>query len=157
MKRAFHAAIVLTIFGFLFFYGPFATYATTPIRVVVVSGSNYEMGVQYGQQAAELIAVNRDVVWNILETKVVDSNNVPLGRGVIDKDIQVWTYYQKKYDPGLTEWFKGISRGCKNKGFDISYADLVALMVYPQEVWARPAMSYPPETGGGSTAGGSSC
>jgi hypothetical protein len=61
-----------------------------PIKVVVVSGTNYDVGVQYGEQAAELIAVNRDVVWNILETKV------PVDRSVIEKDIQVWTYYQKK-------------------------------------------------------------
>jgi hypothetical protein len=141
------------MFSVVIFHGPLGaaaswTPATPPIKVVVVSGTNYEMGVQYGEQAAELIAVNRDVVWNILDTQVVDPDTgLPLGRSVIQKDIQVWTYYQKKYDPGLTEWFLGISKGCKNKGFEVSYADLVALMVYPQEVWARPAMPYPPETG----------
>jgi hypothetical protein len=150
----FHALVVLVMFsGVVIFHSPLGAAAswtpvTPPIRVVVVSGTNYEMGVQYGEQAAELIAVNRDVVWEILDTKAVDpGTGVPLGRTVIEKDIQVWTYYQEKYDPGLTEWFLGISQGCKNKGFDVSYADLVALMVYPQEVWARPAMPYPLETG----------
>ena len=153
MRRMFHALVVLVMFSVAIFHGPLGaaapwTPATPPIRVVVVSGTNYEMGVQYGEQAAELIAVNRDVVWEILDTKVVDpGTGEPLGRTVIEKDIQVWTYYQKKYDPGLTEWFLGISQGCENKGFHVSYADLVALMVYPQEVWARPAMPYPPETG----------
>jgi hypothetical protein len=147
MRRTFHALVVLVMFSVVIFHGPLGaaaswTPATTPIRVVVVSGTNYEMGVQYGEQAAELIAVNRDVVWDeILLPKV------GLDREVIEKDIEVWTYYQKKWDPGLTDWFNGISRGCKNKGFEVSYADLVALMVYPQEVWARPAMEYPPETG----------
>jgi len=153
MKRMFHALVILVMFSVVIFHGPLGaaaswTPATPPIRVVVVSGTNYEMGVQYGEQAAELIAVNRDVVWEILDTKVVDpETGVPLGRTVIEKDIQVWTYYQRIYDPGLTNWFLGISKGCKNKGFDVSYADLVALMVYPQEVWARPAMPYPAETG----------
>jgi hypothetical protein len=144
MKRMFHALVVLLMLSVVLFHGPLVvaasgTSATPPIRVVVVSGTNYEMGVQYGEQAAELIAVNRDVVWNLLDTRV--------GHEVVEKDIQVWTYYQKKYDPGLTDWFLGISQGCKNKGFEVSYADLVALMVYPQEIWARPEMEYPPETG----------
>jgi hypothetical protein len=153
MKRMFHALVVLVTFSIVIFHGPLGAVASgkwspPPIKVVVVSGTNYEMGVQYGEQAAELIAVNRDVVWEILDTEVVDPiTGVPLDRTVIEKDIQVWTYYQKKYDPGLTEWFLGISQGCKNKGFEVSYADLVALMVYPQEVWARPGMEYPPETG----------
>jgi hypothetical protein len=57
-------------------------------------------------------------------------------------------YYLEKFDPGLKDWLLGISQGCKNKGYDdISYEDLVALMVYPQEVWARPQMPYPEETG----------
>jgi hypothetical protein len=145
MKRMFHAVAVLVIFSFFLFHGSLAalasgTSAPPPIRVVVVSGTNYEMGVQYGEQAAELIAVNRDVVWDDILLPKLD-------REVIERDIEVWTYYQKKYDPGLTEWFLGISKGCENKGFEVSYADLVALMVYPQEVWARPEMPYPPETG----------
>jgi hypothetical protein len=99
MKRMFHALVVLVMFSVVIFYGPLGaaaswTSATPPIKVVVVSGTNYEMGVQYGEQAAELIAVNRDVVWNILETKV------PVERSVIEKDIEVWTYYQKNMTRG---------------------------------------------------------
>jgi len=143
MKRMFHALVVLVMFSVFLFHGPLAraasgTLATTPLQVVVVSGSNYEMGVQYGEQAADLIAANRDVVWNILDTQV--------GHDVVEKDIQVWTYYLEKYDPQLKDWLLGISKGCKNKGFEVSYVDLVAIMVLPQEVWARPQMPYPAET-----------
>lgn len=153
MKRMFHALVVLVMFSVVVFHGPLGaaasgTSATTPIKVVVVSGTNYEMGVQYGEQAAALIDGNRAVVWNILDTQVVDpGTGLPLDRSVIQKDIQVWTYYLEKYDLALKDWFLGISQGCKNKGFQVSYADLVALMVYPQEVWARPQLAYPPETG----------
>jgi len=152
MRRMFHALVVLVMFSVVIFHGPLGaaasgTSATPPIRVVAVSGTNYEMGVQYGEQAAELIAVNRDVTWNLLDTRVTAyPGGPPLGREVVLKDIQVWTYYFEKYDPQLKDWLRGISKGCKNKGFKVSYVDLVAIMVLPQEVWARPQMPYPAET-----------
>jgi len=148
----FNALVVIVIFSVVFFHGPLCASAsgisaTTPVKVVVVSGTNYEMGFQYGEQAAELIAANRDVTWDLLDTQVTEyPGGPPLGREVILKDIQVWTYYLEKYDPQLKNWLLGISKGCKNKGFEVSYVDLIAIMVLPQEVWARPQMPYPAET-----------
>lgn len=144
MKRMFHALVVLVMFSIFVFHGPLSaatsgTLDTSPIKVVVVSGSNHEMGVQYGEQAADLIAANRDTTWNLLDTRV--------GHEVVEKDIQVWTYYIEKYNPKLKDWLLGISQGCRNKGFEVSYVDLIAIMVLPQEVWARPQMPYPAETG----------
>jgi hypothetical protein len=162
MKRMFQALVVLVMFSVVLFHGPFVADASgkfdkAPAKVVVVSGTNYEMGVQYGEQAAKLIAANRDVTWNLLDTGVKGLDGQPLGREVILKDIQVWTYYLEKWDPQLKTWLLGISKGCKNKGFKVSYVDLIAIMVLPQEVWARPQMPYPAETdvtafvpGGGS-------
>lgn len=152
MKRMFHALVVSATLIVVIFYGPLGadaswTSATPPIKVVVVSGTNYEMGVQYGEQAAELIAANRDVTWSLLDTQVTAyPGGPPLGRKVILKDLQVWTYYLEKYDPQLKDWLLGISKGCKNKGIKVSYVDLIAIMVLPQEVWARPQMPYPDET-----------
>jgi len=150
MGRVFHALVMLMVVSVVVFPGAlvFAAPETSPpIKVVVVSGSNYEMGVQYGEQAADLIAANRDVTWNLLDTRVTAfPGGPPLGREVVLKDIEVWTYYLEKYDPQLKEWLLGISKGCKNKGFDISYVDLMAIMVLPQEVWARPQFPYPAET-----------
>jgi hypothetical protein len=143
MKRMFHALVVLVMFSIILFHGPLVvdasgTFEKTPLKVVVVAGSNYEMGVQYGEQAADLIAANRDVTWNILDDQV--------GHDLALKDIQVWTYYLEKHDPAFKDWLLGISKGCKNKGFEVSYVDLVAIMVLPQEVWARPQFPYPDET-----------
>jgi hypothetical protein len=151
MKKMFHALVVLVMFSVVVFHGPLAvasgTSATPPIKVVVVSGTNYGMGVQYGEQAADLIAANRDVTWHLLDTQVTAGpGGPPLGRSVILKDIQVWTYYLEKYDPQLKEWLLGIVKGCKNKGVEVSYVDLIAIMVLPQEVWARPQFPYPAET-----------
>jgi hypothetical protein len=151
MKRMLRVFAVLMMFSVVVFQGPLADAASVtsaaPPRVVVVSGSNYEMGVQYGEQAADLIAANQVAIWNILDTQVVDGTGVPLGRSVILKDMQVWTYYLEKYNPKQKDWLLGISRGCKNKGVEISYVDLVAAMAYLNELWARPAGDYPPETG----------
>jgi hypothetical protein len=151
----FHAWVVLVTLSVVIFHGPLdaaasGTSATPPIKVVVVSGTNYEMGVQYGEQAADLIAANRDATNELLSTKVCYDYPVcqaPVPPDIVAKDIQVWTYYLEKYDPPLKEWLLGISKGCKNKGFVVSYTDLVALMVLPQEIWARPSMPYPAETG----------
>ena len=151
MKKISYALVLTALIALIICHGPFAFAAQNgpsmpPIKVVVVSGTNYEMGVQYGEQAADLIAANRDVVWNLLDTQVVDLDQSPLGHEVILKDIQVWTYYLEKFDPKLKDWLIGISDGCKNKGFEVSYVDLVAIMILPQELWARPQMPYPDET-----------
>jgi hypothetical protein len=150
MKKMARLTAVLAVFGLFICCGAAVHAApenSPPLRVVVVSGSNYEMGVQYGEQAAELIAINRDVTWDLLDTRVAAYPGGPaLGHEVILKDIQVWTYYLEKYDPKLKEWLLGIVKGCANKGFDVSYVDLVALMVLPQEMWARPGWQYPAET-----------
>jgi hypothetical protein len=141
MKRISYALVFLGLLYFAFCPLSFAApqdSSSLPIKVVVVSGSNYEMGVQYGEQAADLIAGNRDATWDLLNI---------LGHDMVMDDLKVWTYYIEKYDPKLRDWLLGISDGCENKGFNVSYVDLVALMVLPQELWARPEEPYPAETG----------
>jgi hypothetical protein len=151
MKKMFNTLVLLLMSAVIVFYGPITAGATgitsAPIKVVVVSGTNYEMGVQYGEQAAKLIALNRDAVWKLLDEQVLDPNGMLLGRNGVVKDLQVWNYYLEKYDPGLKTWLLGISQGCKNKGINISYMDLMAIMAFPGEIWARPAGDYPVETG----------
>ncbi len=107
-------------------------------QVVVVSGTNYEMGVQYGRQTAAAIFHNVA----IFKSKLYDA----YGSETVKKDMQVWDYYIRKYDPTLVDWIRGISAGCRSKRFNVSYLDLVLLMVYPTELWARPSDSYPKET-----------
>ena len=88
MKKIKQLFILLAMFAALFLYCPLVlavqSNLSAPISVVVVSGSNYEMGVQYGEQAAGLIAENRDTAWKLLK---------PLGLEMVKKDIKVWTYY----------------------------------------------------------------
>lgn len=107
-------------------------------QVVVVSGTNREMGVQYGEQAGAAIAHNLAMFKSRLYDK--------FGSEKVTKDMQVWDYYLKKYDPVYKDWLLGIVDGCKHKSYAVSYLDLVMLMVYPTEFWARPKAAYPSET-----------
>lgn len=106
-------------------------------KVVVVSGSNFDMGQQYGEQAAAAIEHNLA----IMKSHLYEVH----GKTTVDADMKVWDYYNKEHDPGIVEWLKGIAKGCKKKKVKVSYSDLVLLMVYPTELWARPYAPYPEE------------
>ena len=119
-------------------YGAPEPYVSTGFpRVVVVSGSNYDMGVQYGEQAAAAIGHNLA----IMKSHLYEVH----GKTTVDNDMKVWDFYNKEHDPGLQDWFKGIIKGCKKQKVKVSDSDLVLLMVYPTELWARPYSPYPEE------------
>lgn len=122
---------------------PDAYVASGTPQVVLVSGTNYEMGVQYGKQAAPAIYHNL----MIFKSKLYSS----LESETVTEDMEVWDYYLMQYDPTLKDWLDGISQGCSEMGYTVSYSDLILLMVYPTELWSRPG-EYPPEWGAGSQA-----
>jgi hypothetical protein len=96
------------------------------------------MGIQYGEQTAPAIVHNVA----IFKSRCYDGH----GKDKVTKDMQVWNYYLEKYDPAYKDWLQGIMEGCKNKGYNVEYFDLIMLMVYPTELWARPKAPYPAET-----------
>jgi len=119
-------------------YGAPEPYASTGFpQVVVVSGSNFEMGQQYGEQAAAAIEHNLA----IMKSHLYEVH----GKTTVENDMKVWDYYNKEFDSELEDWLKGIVKGCKKKKVKVSYSDLVLLMVYPTELWARPYNPYPEE------------
>lgn len=107
-------------------------------QVVVVSGTDHEMGMQYGEQAGAAILHNVA----IFKSRLYDA----YGSETVAKDMQAWDYYLTKYDPAYRDWLQGIIEGCKRKGYEVIYPDLIALMVYPTQVWAKPKAPYPAET-----------
>lgn len=116
--------------------------ATDPnAQVVVVSGSNEEMGEQYALQCPDLIYRNV----NILKSKIV----AQYGEELTKSDMQVWSYYADKYDPGFRGWMQGMQKGLKTAGYNLSYEDLLIGTVYSGEMWCRPEIDqpYPEETG----------
>jgi len=154
-KKTLLASIIICTIIFGLFVGwagkGFASMAIPPAQstsgmppVVVVSGSNFEMGYQYADQVANLIYHNVA----LLKSRLIQK----CGKETMEKDMKVWAYYMEKHDSGLKDWLRGIQVGCRQKGYNISYIDLVAITVYPAQMWARPDIPYPPETGVGSTA-----
>lgn len=143
-KRAFLIVALLIAMGFFFqidgsLSGTLIASAedNLPVKVVVVSGSPYEMGMQYGQQAADSIYTNVMVIKAmLLKAK---------GREELRNDMKVYIYYLEKYDPALRDWVRGISAGLRKMNYNASYEDLVALSIYPGVLWARPKSPYPPE------------
>jgi hypothetical protein len=131
---------------------PFFTKQTVPPAqtwsgmppVIVVSGSNYEMGYQCGEQAADLIYHNHMLTWSRLVSVY--------GEEGATKDMEVWAYYLWKYNPGLKDWLKGMSAGCKAQGYKVSALQIAAISLYPTQLWARPDAPYPDETGYGAIA-----
>lgn len=116
-----------------------ATEANPP--VIVVSGTNEEMGHQYGSQAADLIYRNAI----LLKSKIV----AQYGEELTMTDMQVWSYYADKYNPGMRGWLEGMQAGLKDKGYQVDYLDLLLITVFSGEMWCRPDVSlpYPEETG----------
>lgn len=116
-----------------------STSASPP--VIVVSGTNEEMGYQYGLQAADLIYRNV----NMLKSNVIAQYGAELAAA----DMEVWSYYADKYDPGLRPWLEGMQKGLKAEGYEVAYSDLILTTVYPAVMWCRPALDtpYPAETG----------
>jgi hypothetical protein len=112
------------------------TYPGVP-QVIVVSGTDYEMGVQYGRQSAPSIHHNLALFKTTLHQV--------FGKETVDKDMKVWAYYIEKHDPALKEWLEGISAGCRETKRKISYIDLVLITVFWSESWARPNAPYPDE------------
>ena len=107
-------------------------------QVVVVSGTNYEMGVQFGEQTAA--GTYHNVA--LFKSRAYEA----YGKTTVINDVKVWDYFTRKHDPGLVDWLKGIVKGCKNKKYYITYDDIVLLMVYPSEMMGRPSLPYPKET-----------
>jgi hypothetical protein len=111
-------------------------YSNMP-QVIMVSGTNYEMGMQYGRKAAPLINHNLTLFKSDLLRY--------FGKENIKNDMSVWAYYIEKYDPDLKEWLEGISEGCRKEHYKIDYLDLLLITVYPSEMMARPNIPYPEE------------
>lgn len=93
-------------------------------EVIFVSGTNYEMGYDYGYQVAEQIraCVNESWMKAIASAGNYDEAIVRL------QGIQ---YYIKKHTPELIEEMIGIAHGATAAGFKTSYADILIINCEP--------------------------
>ena len=97
------------------------------------------MGVQYASQVPEAIVHNLAIFKSTLYDTYTQS--------VVEKDMQVWDYYLKQYDPKFEDWLDGLQEGLKQKGYSVTHGELLMIMYYPSELWCRPSSAYPTETG----------
>ena len=113
------------------------------LPVVIISGNDYEMGYQYGQQAGHLIEKNKDIAWAEALVK--------FSKKVILNSLKANHYYIKKYTPENIDIMKGIADGATDAGYEISYTDVVLMnctlpkpetSTYPEEAKSE---EFPPK------------
>lgn len=108
------------------------------IPVVILAGSDYEMGYQYGQQAGQYLEKRKNINWG------------PLARGGWTRDeviseLKAAQYFIKEYAPEQIEWMKAMADGASDAGYDVSYTDVLLL----NAAWVirkspPPTATYPP-------------
>ena len=89
------------------------------LPVVMVSGSDFEMGYQYGQQAGGHIALNARSSWASALQRLSHDQ-------VLDA-LKANQHFIREYTPENIEIMKGMAAGASAAGFDVSYDD--ALMM----------------------------
>ena len=89
------------------------------LPVVFLSGSDYEMGYQYGQQAAAHIHLNAVGSWASALQR--------LSHDEVRNGLRANQYLIEQHTPEIIEMVKGMSAGATAAGYDVSYED--ALMM----------------------------
>lgn len=82
--------------------------------VVILKGSDYEMGYQYSKQLSQIFGV---WILKIIEHEFTLEQS---------KAIKGYEYYIKKHTPEMIDFFKGMVNGAKDVGVDISYEEVLA-------------------------------
>jgi len=105
--------------------------------IVFLSGSDYEMGFQYGQQVGDMIERRKDAFWaSSLQTST---------REDLDHDLRAIQLYAKEFTPEAIDEMKGIADGATEAGYDVSYADLLLLNSWLPDRESHP---FPPAAEG---------
>ena len=106
--------------------------------VFFLQGSDYEMGYQYGYQAAEYISFFKDNVWaNMLRWGYT--------REEIESRLEAFEYYNQKYFPEISENLRGMVDGATNAGYPMTYSDVLLIQCeWDVGVGDEPETVYPP-------------
>ena len=109
--------------------------------VLILKGSYYEMGYQYGQQAGEGICARKNLWW---------------GRGIrnfnsrerVIREAQRYESEVKKTAPELIDIMQGIADGATSSGHALDYMDILVLNI-AKALRNREGEAYPPDSGCG--------
>jgi len=89
------------------------------LPVVILSGSDYEMGYQYGRQARPYLEKEKEAKWaSALQT---------FNHEKVLQMLKGNQFYIKKYTPENIEIMKGIADGATAAGFQLSYTDVLLM------------------------------
>ncbi len=103
-------------------------------RVVYVSGSHYDMGYQYGQQAGDYVEVTKPWFWMM-------AHGMPFLRTDehIMGDLARYEAQIKKVAPELLEEMRGVADGAKAAGYDVTYRDVLLINCWFEMGFAHPS------------------
>ena len=109
--------------------------------VIILKGSYYDMGYQYGQQAGEGIAARKNLWWarGIQNFKTKD--------GAI-REAKAYESQIKKFAPEAIEIMKGMADGATAAGYNLTYMDALLLNI-AKALRLREGAAYPPDAGCG--------
>jgi hypothetical protein len=109
---------------------PSTFYESPPgvLPVVYVSGTEYEMGFQYGQQAGGYIEIVKDGLWASLLARYDKST-------ILDKLAEYEKYVKGLSEVDFVSMMKGIANGARASGFDVSYEDILLVNYQVELEW----------------------
>lgn len=97
--------------------------------VVMLCGSDHEMGFQYGQQAAAYIDVMKDTSWaSVLEDQEPAE---------VRESLRRLSEYAERYTPWALEQMQGICEGAASAGYEISFDDVLVINCVPKKLGAN--------------------
>ena len=109
------------------------------LPIVILQGSDYEMGAQYGRQAAAYIQTTREAKWA--------SALREFSRDDIERALQANQHYIKKFTPEWIEFMRGMADGSTTAGYPLTYRDVLLMnMTLP-----KPETSHFPEGAEGAS------
>ncbi len=128
MKIGKHIYILFLAIGIILTLTPYLRASETKIDdvlppgilpVVILSGSDYEMGYQYGQQVGPYLEKEREAGW----ASALQS----LSREKVIQILKGNQFYIEKFTPENIEIMKGIADGATAAGFQLSYTDVLLM------------------------------
>ena len=96
--------------------------------VVILKGSDYDMGYQYGQQAGPWMEKRKEALWAAVSSKKPEE---------VQQCLEAFEGYIKQYAPEAITILKGMVDGAKAAGSNVTYKD--ALMLN----WSSSSVSLP--------------
>lgn len=117
--------LILLLLSFVFIYPAAAAECERGVMppsilpVIFLQGDDFEMGYQYGMQAAEYIQINKEAAWASALKR--------FSREQVMNALKINQYYIRIHTPEHIEIMKGMAAGCAAAGADVSYVDIVLL------------------------------